>query len=102
VPNVADIPNIERPLFSSGHRLTARDLTELQRAQQELRWLHNRALHAWGIGIGLAVTGEPGATAVSVDPGYGIDCRGREIVLTESRTIAVPAVAGGAGGAEVT
>ena len=87
----AKIPTLERSTFFDGQRLTARDLSELQRAHRELRWLHNRSLHGWGIGIGLAVTGERGATVVSVEPGYGVDCLGREIILTEPRTLAVPA-----------
>ena len=87
----ADIPTLERSTFFDGQRLTARDLSELQSTHQELRWLHNRSLHGWGIGIGLAATGERGATAVAVGPGYGIDCLGREIILTKSRTVPVPA-----------
>jgi hypothetical protein len=96
----ADIPRLERITFFSGQRLTAKDLTELQRAHRELRWLHNRSLHGWGIGIGLAVTGERGASAVTIEPGYGVDCLGREIILTEKKTIKVPAVAGAPGGTE--
>jgi hypothetical protein len=87
----AKIPTLERSTFFDGQRLTAEDLTELQRAHRELRWLHNRSLHGWGIGVGLAATGERGATAVSVEPGYGVDSLGREIILTEPRTVAVPA-----------
>lgn len=96
----ADIPKLERSIFFTGQRLTEGDLTELQLAQQELRWLHNRALHAWGIGIGLAVIGERGDTSVLIEPGYGVDCQGREIILTTSRTTPVPAIAGRAGGTE--
>jgi hypothetical protein len=87
----AKIPTLERSTFFDGQRLTAEDLTEVQRAHRELRWLHNRSLHGWGIGIGLAVTGERGATVVSVEPGYGVDCLGREIILTELRTVPIPA-----------
>jgi len=94
----ANIPALERITFFGGQRLTARDLSELQRAHQEQRWLHNRSLHGWGIGIGLAVTGERGATAVTVEPGYGVDCLGREIILTESRTVPVPADPGASEG----
>ncbi len=90
-----DIPELERIQFFTGQRLTATDLTELQRANRELRWLHNRSLHGWGIGIGFGVTGERGETAVTVAPGYAIDCRGRELILTESITLPVPAVAAG-------
>ena len=94
----AKIPALERSTFFDGQRLMAKDLTELQRAHRELRWLHNRSLHGWGIGIGLVVTGDRGATAVSVEPGYGVDCLGREVILTEPRTIPVPADPGTAAG----
>jgi hypothetical protein len=97
-----DIPSLERVVFFTGQRLTAADLAALQRAHRELRWLHNRSLHNWGIGIGFGVTGERGDSAVTVAPGYGIDCLGREIILTEPRTLAVPAVASAPGGGEAT
>jgi hypothetical protein len=89
-----DIPELERITFFPGQRLQAEDLTDTQRIDRELRWLHNRSLHTWGIGEGFGVTGEPGASTVSIDPGYGIDCGGREIILTEPRTKPIPAVAG--------
>ena len=89
----ANIPGIQRPQFFNGQQLTANDLAELQRTNQELRWLHNRSLHGWGIGIGLAVTGEAGDSAVMIEPGYAVDCQGREIILTKQRTITVPSVA---------
>src|SRR5215831_10271735 len=95
-----DVPSLERITFFTGQRLTAPDLAALQRAHRELRWLHNRSLHGWGIGIGLAVTGERGDSAVKVEPGYGIDCLGREIILTEARMRTVPAVAAAPGGGE--
>jgi hypothetical protein len=95
-----EIPDIERVTFFTGQRLTEKDLSALQRANRELRWLHNRSLHSWGIGIGLAVVGERGDSVVTVEPGYGVDCLGREIILTAPRTMPVPAVAHGPGGAE--
>jgi hypothetical protein len=95
-----DIPDLERITFFTGQPLTAADLAALQRANRELRWLHNRSLHSWGIGIGLAVTGERGDRVVTIQPGYGVDCRGREIILTEPRTRPVPAVASAPGGGE--
>ncbi len=95
-----DVPSLERITFFTGQRLTAPDLAALQRAHRELRWLHNRSLHGWGVGVGLAVTGERGDSAVTVEPGYGIDCLGREIILTEPRVRTVPAVAAAPGGGE--
>jgi hypothetical protein len=90
-----DIPNIERLTFFTGQRLMEKDFAALQRANQERNWLHNRSLHSWGIGIGLTVAGERGDSTVTVEPGYGVDCLGREIILTEQRVIPVPAVAHG-------
>jgi hypothetical protein len=95
-----NIPDLERITFFPGQLLAAADLAALQRANREMRWLHNRSLHAWGIGIGFAVTGERGNTAVTIGPGYGVDCLGREIILTGSKTKTVPAVAGALGGGE--
>ena len=97
-----DVPSLERVVFFTGQRLTSADLAAVQRAHRELRWLHNRSLHSWGIGIGLAVTGERGDSTVAVAPGYGIDCLGREIILTAPRSLAVPAVASAPGGGEAT
>jgi hypothetical protein len=88
-----DIPELKRIQFFTGQRLTAPDLSELQRANRELRWLHNRSLHSWGIGIGYGVSGERGDTVVTISPGYALDCMGHEIILTEPSTVTVPAIA---------
>ena len=48
----AEIPILERPAFFSGQRLTAADLDTVQTFHRELRWLHNRSLHSWGIAFG--------------------------------------------------
>ena len=87
-----NIPELERIMFFDGQQLTAADLSELQRTNRELRWLHNRSLHRWGIGFGLDVTGQKGDSTVTVSPGYGVDCLGREIILTQPVTKTVPAV----------
>jgi hypothetical protein len=94
------IPDLERITFFNGQQLTAADLTDLQAANRELRWLHNRSLHNWGIGAGLGVMGERGSRTVTVEPGYGVDHAGREIILTETRVLPVPAIASAAGGQE--
>ena len=87
-PAIADL---SRVAFFDGQRLAADDLNGAATVQRELRWLHNRSLHTWGIGLGFAVTGAAGDRQVSVSPGYAIDCLGREIILTESMMKAVPA-----------
>lgn len=89
-----DMPSLARVAFFDGQRLTATDLSDMQARDRELRWLHNRSLHAWGIALGLGVTGATGDREVAVAPGYGTDCLGREIILAERRVVAVPPVAG--------
>ena len=61
-----NIPELERITFFPGQRLHAEDLTDVQTVDRELRWLHNRSLHTWGIGLGFGVTGEAGASAVAI------------------------------------
>jgi hypothetical protein len=97
----ADIPDLSRVTFFDGQRLTADDLNDAAIVQRELRWLHNRSLHNWGIGLGFAVSGNSGDRQVQVGPGYAIDCRGREILLTEPLSQPVPARPGGPGGTAV-
>ncbi len=100
--SAATIPNLKRIEFVPGQRLTAQDLTDVQDSNRQLRWLHNRCLHGWGIGIGYGVTGEVGDTSVTIAPGYAIDCLGRELILTTAVTMPVPAVAGVSSGSGVT
>lgn len=97
----ADFFNLERVLFFNGQRLTAEDLTAAQQAAIELRWLHNRSLHNWGIAAGMAVSGEKGAREVVVSPGYALDARGREIILAADQTLPVPPLSGDNGGPAV-
>jgi hypothetical protein len=89
--------SIERQRFFDGQRLFASDLQGIEAFNREMRWLHNQSLHQPGIGNGLAVSGRKDEREVVVGPGYAVDDLGREIVLTSSRTIPVPPVAGDGG-----
>lgn len=97
-----DIPELERPAFFDGQRLTAADLTAVQSYHRELRWLHNRSLHNWGIAFGLAVTGRRGERAVRVQPGYALDCKGRDLIQSDPLEIPIPPVAGNGNGGPAT
>jgi hypothetical protein len=99
---MSDIPELERIRFFQNQLLTADDLTDLDDNNRELRWLHNRSLHNWGIGLGLDVQGLRGATFVTVNPGYAVDILGREIILSEPIELPIPAVSGGASGGAAT
>jgi hypothetical protein len=89
------IPILERPAFFDGQRLTADDLADAQAYERELRRLHSRALHGWGIGLGLVVAGARRDRELRVSAGYALDSLGRELVLDRARTVAVPPVAAG-------
>lgn len=86
-----NVPDLKRIAYFNGQRLTAADMTDAQDATRELRWLHNRSLHGWGIASGLQVTGAVGDRAVTVSPGYALDCGGHEIILDAAKTVAAPA-----------
>ena len=99
---MSPVPELERLQFFQGQLLTADDLTTLDNNNRELRWLHNRSLHNWGIGLGLDVQGARGDTSVTVNPGYAIDILGHEIILSEPLRVAIPGLAGAADGSAVT
>lgn len=92
------IPVLERPFFFDGQLLDAADFGSVAAHARELRWLHNRSLHGWGVVSGLAVSGERGDTAVGVTPGLALDCQGRELLLPRDQRLMVPQVPGGPGG----
>jgi hypothetical protein len=92
------IPDLERPAFFDGQRLEADDLAAMYDFHRELRRLHNRALHNWGIAVGFGVSGAKGGREVTVSPGYALDCQGHDLLLSRPVTLQVPAVAGAASG----
>src|SRR4051794_32022078 len=83
-----------RVRFFDGQRLTAGDLLDAQRYERDLRWLHNRCLHPWGVAVGLTVAGVREARSVTVGGGYALDCQGRDLIVAEPVTLQVPPVAG--------
>lgn len=87
------LPDVERPLFFDGQRLTAADLTAGSDYARAMRQLHNRALHGWGLAVGLGASGARGDKSVHVEPGLALDCSGRELLLTVAEDVAVPPVA---------
>jgi hypothetical protein len=84
---------IRRVNFFNGKLLTAADLREEQTYQIERRRLHNRALHGPGVVDGLQLRLEDiGAEpAVTVNRGFALDPRGREVILPDPLTLAIPA-----------
>src|SRR5437763_1114468 len=84
---------LERRQFFQGERLYAADLNDQEEFNRQMRWQHNRSLHQPGVGNGYAMMGKKGDREITVGPGYAIDALGREIVLVQSATVAVPPVA---------
>lgn len=99
---MADIPILQRPAFFDGQRLDAGDLSGAQSFHRELRWLHNRSLHNWGIAFGYAATGKRKQRVVTLQPGYAIDCEGHELLLGEPLELEVPGVSGSPAGGPAT
>jgi hypothetical protein len=92
---------LERIQFFNGERLFAADLQAIEAFNREMRWLHNQSLHQPGVGSGYIVTGNIGDRQVVISPGYALDSCGREIILTESQTLAIPPKADNGDGGSV-
>lgn len=76
---------IKRLKYYNGQFLQEPDFTAEQEYHLDRQRRHHRQLHTPGIADGLAVT--VGTTSVSVAPGTAIDGQGRQIVLSEARTV---------------
>jgi hypothetical protein len=75
----------ERPRYFFGQVIGVDDLEQEQLYHREKARRHNRFLHGWGIVHGLDVhasTHRP--REVTISPGYALDRRGEEIVISES------------------
>src|SRR2546423_12577366 len=71
---------IKRTNYFTSQFLVEADFKDEQAYHLEMRRLHNRALHVWGVVDGLTVS-KTGAREVTVSEGMVIDGQGREIVL---------------------
>lgn len=72
---------VKRLHYYNSQFLVAEDFNDEQLYHNQMRRLHNRSLHTWGVVRGLEVSGTMGATRVVVAPGIAIDRLGREVVL---------------------
>lgn len=84
---------IDRLNYYNGQRLEAADLRMEQEYHIRMRRELNRSLHTSGIAAGLEVRPVPGNDfKVTVDPGLALDHLGREILVLETREIAVSGI----------
>src|ERR1043165_3048669 len=80
---------LARVRYWQGQLLSAGDLQTQLRADEELRRLHNRAVHqAYGIAIGLTPTLDEGE--LKLDCGMAYDCAGRALIVEAARTLDLP------------
>ncbi|PWU14369.1 MAG: hypothetical protein C5B50_17470 [Verrucomicrobia bacterium] len=80
-----DINQLARNNYFTGKLLVERDFTDEQRYMLGKLRRHNQRLHGWGAVCGLKVKEHPNPACqnqyVVIEPGYAIDCCGREILL---------------------
>lgn len=72
--------DVKRLNYFNNQFLEERDFKDEQRYHIEMRRLHNRLLHSWGVAYGLQVE-KAGHQAVTLQPGMALDNLGREIVV---------------------
>jgi hypothetical protein len=83
--------DLQRLRHVDGELLRSRDLRDEIAGDLELHWWHQRALHeAYGVVAGLDLSG-PIDGQVLVAPGLAYDGRGRDLLLLNPATIALPA-----------
>jgi hypothetical protein len=80
----SELHQFERNRYFYGKLMTVRDFEAEQRYGREARYLHNLALHGWGVVCGLEVQATASTTKLTVTPGVALDCCGREIVMAEA------------------
>ena len=83
-----ELTEIKRLNYFEGQQLRVEDFRDEQSYHLDMRYLHNRSLHTWGIGRGLAVNQvEDDKRHVKINPGMAIDKDGREIYVPEDGLI---------------
>jgi hypothetical protein len=75
----------KRPNYYTHQFLQEQDFKDEQKYHIDMRRMHNRIFHSWGIAEGLEVR-RHGEHEITISPGVAIDGEGREIVLLNSVT----------------
>jgi hypothetical protein len=82
--------NSTRFQFWQGQSLRSRDFNDQLDAAEQLRWLHNRAVHlTFGVSFGLTVKRGQGQS-LTLQCGLAYDCFGRELAIPRERTLTPP------------
>jgi DNA-binding beta-propeller fold protein YncE len=85
-----EVDQLARNRYFTGKLLVERDFTDEQRYFLGKHRRHNQRLHGWGVVCGLRVKQHPNPACrsqyVIIEPGYAVDCCGREIVIEHEQT----------------
>jgi hypothetical protein len=86
----------QRNNYFDGKMLVARDFTDEQDYERGHRQMHNALLHGTGTVCGLKVVAHPSEDCrrefAVLEPGYALDCCGREIVVPKRTLIPIKAL----------
>jgi len=88
--SATDLRNLERFRYWQGQGLRSGDFRAQRATDEELRRLHNRALHDSGVRSGLTVHLVDAADYVIVRCGLAYDRIGRELLLQKDRQVPFP------------
>lgn len=76
----------ERNNYYTGKLLNVKDFEQEQQYFNQKRYLQNRYVQGFGVVCGLLVLpAEQGRDLVKITPGFALDCKGREIILPETK-----------------
>lgn len=88
-----NVQEIKRLNYFEGQHLRVTDFEAEQNYHGQMRHLHNRVLHTWGVADGLEVNKNDSRNA-NIKKGMAIDVCGREIVVPKDQAIDIPKGAG--------
>jgi hypothetical protein len=89
-----EFAGVKRVRFFSGKMLSAEDLHDEQQYLNSKRYLHNRALHGFGVVNGLAVSlAGTNAADLTISSGLALDRCGREVLLVSVISVPIAAAA---------
>lgn len=82
----------ERNRYFHGKLMTARDMAAEQRYHRDRFTRHARGVTGYGVVEGLQGTVEDvdGGLAITLSPGYAVDCAGRPVVVPTETTVEIP------------
>ena len=82
----------QRVRYSDDQLLAARDLNDDEFYEASLRRMHVRGLHdTWGVALGFYLSLSDNKDQVLVGPGLAYDAMGRELLLSETLAMPIPA-----------